>query len=262
MNAPAESLHQAKRNWSLYSRLSDDARGRLRRVWSRIRLNPTTASQLRYEVEMLMLRARCAVSISHRSKVLALAARRDLLVHLGCGNALLPGWVNVDCYPPRVQPGIEVLTVDMRTGLPFSDKCARAVFSEHFLEHLPVQIVGEVILPEIYRVLAPGGHVRIGVPNGEYFIDRYLQYRNGQQDPLFEQHREGSTPMTMLNEVAHSYGHYFLYDFETMRLMLEKVGFRDVRRGEPGRTDVPEFVGNDRLDDWRRAMTLYVEATR
>jgi predicted SAM-dependent methyltransferase len=225
-----------------------------------VRLNPTTPTQLRYELEMLFLRARCALSARQRGQIRNLSTRRGLLVHLGCGNALLPGWINVDCYPPPQESGIEILTVDMRRGLPFADGSVRAVFSEHFLEHLPVEIVRDVILREIRRVLEPGGVVRIGVPSGEYFIERYLQYRSGGTDALFEEHRNGATPMTMLNEIMHSYGHHYLYDFETLQRMLKQSGFTEVRRGTAGQTQVAEFRGKDRLDEWRRAMTLYVEA--
>lgn len=256
-----DDLHQVKKTWSPFDQLSSGARARLRRLWSGLGFNPLTASALRYEFDMVLLRARCALSPSHRRQVSELANGRSLLVHLGCGNALFPGWVNVDCYPPATRPGAKVITLDMRRGLPFASQTVAAIFTEHFLEHLPVTTVAQVILPEMRRILEPGGRVRIGVPDGEYFVNKYVEYRAGQVDPLFEQHRRGLSPMTMLNEIAHGFGHHFAYDFATMKAMLEASGFGEVHRTDAGVTTAPVFQGRDRIDEWRQAMSLYVEAT-
>jgi predicted SAM-dependent methyltransferase len=179
---------------------------------------------------------------------------------MGCGNALLPGWINLDCYPPTPVQGVEILTLDMRRGLPMANQSVAALFSEHFMEHLPLETVRSVILPEISRILEPAGTVRIGVPNGEYFIDQYIAYRDGRRDMLFDKNRDNRTPMTMLNDIAHGYGHYFVYDFETLAQMLGAAGFVNVRRCAPLDTNVEAFKDKDRVDAWRNAMTLYVEA--
>jgi predicted SAM-dependent methyltransferase len=168
----------------------------------------------------------------------------------------------MDCYPPPEAPGVEILMLDMRRRWPLADGSAVALFSEHFLEHLPFETVRGHIIREIFRVLEPGGHVRIGVPNGEYFVEQYVASQRGAADPLYEQAREGKSSMMMLNEIAHGHGHYFAYDFETMRQILEEAGFTCVRRMSPGGTDTEVFTGMDREDPWRKAMTLYVEALR
>jgi predicted SAM-dependent methyltransferase len=255
-------LHQVKQTWSPYDRLPKGLRAALRNRWQRLGLNPGTASALRYEFDMFLLRTRCALSGRHRQQLRELAARQDLLVHLGCGNALLPRWINLDCYPPERREQIEVLTVDMRRGLPFVDGSVAAVFTEHFLEHLPMPVVASVILPEVARILRPGGRIRIGVPNGEYFIDKYIEYRAGGSDPLFDRNRVPSTPMAMLNEIAHGYGHHFLYDFDTLKHLSQEAGLSQVTRCQPGVTSEPVFAGKDRADEWREAMSLYVEAVK
>ncbi len=254
------ALHQVQQSWSPYSRIPRGARSRLRQLWSSIGFNHGTASQLRYELDMVLLRSRCAMSVTFRRQVRRLAAGRHLLVHLGCGNALIPGWVNVDCYTPPPAKGVEVLTCDMRRGLPLTSGSVDAIFSEHFLEHLPFQTVAKTILPEMNRILAPGGRVRIGVPDGEYFVEQYLAHRSGKCDPLFDLHRGGKTPMIMLNEIAHGFGHHFAYDFETLAQLLRAAGFINVARRSPFTTESSHFEGKDRLDEWRNAMTLYAEA--
>lgn len=254
------ALHQVQSTWSPYSRISVATRSRLRRFWQSLGFNQDIATKLRYELDMALLRGRCAVGIAFRRQVRQLAARRNLLVHLGCGQALIPGWVNVDCYPPPRSEDIEILTFDVRRGMPMASGSVDAVFSEHFLEHLPLETVAATILPELRRILAPGGRLRIGVPDGGYFVEQYVAYRAGKRDPLYDKHRGDKTPMVMLNEIAHGFGHYFVYDFDTMAKLLREAGFVDVVRQRAHATDCAHFVDKDRIDDWRNAMTLYVEA--
>lgn len=259
-HVPDAALHQVKNSWSPYSKASEATRTRLRGLWARLGFNHDVASKIRYEMDMVLLRTRCTLSPSFSSQVRGIAARRHLLVHLGCGNALLQGWINLDCYPPPQSNNVEILTLDLRRGLPFSTGSVVALFSEHFLEHLPFETVRQVMLPEIRRVLEPGGKIRIGVPNGEYFVDQYVAFRAGKRDRLFERERSGKTPMTMLNEIAHGFGHYFVYDFDTFAGLLNATGFMNVRRCAPFDTQTDHFKGKDRVDAWRNAMTLYIEA--
>lgn len=253
-------LHQVKQTWSPYSRAPESLRQRLRALWQSMGFDHAAASSLRYEMDMLLLRTRCSLSRAYQRQVTDLAARREVLVHLGCGNALFKGWVNVDCYPPQPVPGVEILTLDMRRGLPFATGSVAAVFSEHFFEHLALDVVRTTILPEIRRILQPGGHLRIAVPDGEYFINQYLADRRGAADDVYRRESQGKTPMVMLNEIAHGYGHRFLYDYRTLSHFLADAGLVDVKRATVRDTEVPAFAGRDRNDDWRVAMSLYVEA--
>lgn len=255
-------LHQVENTWSPYDRLSQGARASLGRFWDHLGLNRDLATGLRYEMDMTLLRLRCAASPAYRRARREFARRKHLRLHLGCGSALLSGWINMDCYAPPVAPGTETLMLDMRRPWPLAAGSAVALFSEHFLEHLPFDTVRGHILKEIRRVLEPGGRVRIGIPNGEYFVDQYRASRSGAADPLYEQARQSKTPMMMLNEIAHGYGHYFVYDFETLGQILTEAGFDEIRRMKPGMTESDLFQGLDREDAWRRAMTLYVEARR
>jgi ribosomal protein L32 len=187
---PKEGLHQVQETWSLYSRLSQNTRSKLRSLWQKVGFNEDVASKLRYETEMAFLRGRCALSRRHKRQAHELAGRKHLQLHLGCGNALLPGWINMDCYPPEPIPGIEMLVIDMRCKWPIADESAKALFSEHFLEHLPFKTVSGHILQEMKRTLEPGGRIRIGVPNGEYFIEQYIASKNGTMDPLYNENRQ------------------------------------------------------------------------
>jgi predicted SAM-dependent methyltransferase len=184
-----------------------------------------------------------------RRRAAALARRRPLRLHLGSADSRLDRWVNVDLF----RPGRRLdLYWDLRRGIPFADGCVDAIFAEHLLEHLTLDD-GIGLLRECRRVLAPGGVVRIGVPDLERYVASYLK-----RDDLIDVVRPGRpTRAIALGEPFFLHGHRTMYDFETLRYALTQSGFGEVERSEfgGGRIDPsPDSPG-------RRAETLYVEAT-
>lgn len=92
------------------------------------------------------------------------------LLNVGCGARFHPAWVNVDASP--VSP--EVRAVDVRAGLPFNDGEFVAVYSSHVLEHLGADEAA-ALLEQMHRVLAPGGILRVVVPDLEAIAREYLR---------------------------------------------------------------------------------------
>jgi SAM-dependent methyltransferase len=66
-----------------------------------------------------------------------------------------------------------VIRHDLRKRLPFPDAGFDAVYSSHVLEHLAPEH-GEALIGEMHRVLAPGGVVRVVVPDLEGICREYL----------------------------------------------------------------------------------------
>jgi len=255
-------MHQVKSTWSPYHMSPASMQSKLRDIWNALGFDHQLATLFRYEFDMLLLRTFCRLSLSHKRKIQSLQKRERLKIHLGCGNAVLPDWLNLDCYPPKSPDNRDILIVDMRQGLPLADNTSMAFFSEHFLEHLPYATVKDTILPEIFRILTPAGVVRISVPDAQYFIRKYIDHMDGRPDPLFEKSRANKTHITMLNDVAHSYGHKFLYDFETMALLMKDAGFINISQSGFNKSKYPCFSGLDRDEEWRIAMSLYIEAEK
>src|SRR3954469_12089756 len=94
-----------------------------------------------------------------------LASGAPIRLHLGSGGHPIEGWVNIDVL--GMEPD---LYWDLRSGIPFPDGSAAAVFLEHVAEHFPLADVLDM-LEECRRVLAPGGVIRLGVPD----FGRYLR---------------------------------------------------------------------------------------
>lgn len=121
-------------------------------------------------------------------------------LNLGAGfNIAKPeeGWVNLDLRP---LPGIDIVQ-DMtqvpwkgKDGEPIPDGAFGFIDAIHILEHIPHQVAGSTIdglvlvMNECYRVLAPGGRMRVEVPavqgqgafqdptHCRYFVQRSMWY--------------------------------------------------------------------------------------
>jgi predicted SAM-dependent methyltransferase len=151
---------------------------------------------------------------------------------------------------------------DLRYGLPFGDCSAQLIFSEHLLEHLSERDAGALI-GECFRVLAPSGVIRLGVPDAELYLVSYAE-RNAE---FFAglRHLGGAvealeTPIQVVNQMFRMGGHHlFAWDFQLLSCTLQRQGFANVKRFAPGDSSMPDLC----LDDPERAFeTLYVEATK
>ncbi len=89
-------------------------------------------------------------------------------IHLGCGKRSIPGLVHVDQVAfPHVDH-----VVDLRDLSVFADASASLVYACQVLEYFDADEVGGV-LNEWSRVLAPGGILRLSVPNFRTITDLY-----------------------------------------------------------------------------------------
>ena len=101
-------------------------------------------------------------------------ARGKKLLNVGCGERIHEDWVNLDLVPRR--PG--VIAHDIRSGLPFADNSFSAVYHSHVLEHMR-RSAAPALLRECYRVLEPGGILRVVVPDLETIAALYLKNLEG-----------------------------------------------------------------------------------
>src|SRR5713226_7089105 len=97
-------------------------------------------------------------------------ARTRMLLNLGCGERCHPDWINVDLTAGRSG----VIAHDLAKGIPFSSESADAVYLAALFEHIRRNDAAS-FLREIYRVLKPGGIVRVGVPDFEKICRIYLE---------------------------------------------------------------------------------------
>ena len=148
-------------------------------------------------------------------------------LQIGCGRNPMKGWLNTDISL------LCVYGVYMDAGKPFPlpDASFNYVYSEHLFEHLTYhQAVN--MLKESYRVLKPGGVIRITTPNLQFLLGLYQE----PEKPIHKEYIEYSTknagipatPVYMINRFHTAWGHKIIYDKETLKDLLEQAGFKDI----------------------------------
>jgi predicted SAM-dependent methyltransferase len=160
-----------------------------------------------------------------------------LRLHLGSGQAPLPGWINIDL---QRLPGVDRV-LDVRRGLPFEN--VAAIYGEHFLEHLELQ-EGLACLVECRRVLAPDGILRISTPNLDWVLASHYRYGGwGSED-------EAVSDCFSMNRAFHGWGHRFLYNRQALAAAFRAAGFSTITMHRYGESDVPELAGLERHEKW------------
>jgi predicted SAM-dependent methyltransferase len=131
-------------------------------------------------------------------------------------------------------------------GLPFPDNSVHYVYSSHFLEHL-YKDDAKRLLRDAYRVLTPGGKIRLCVPDLEYVLSLFRKGDSERALTFFFDDKKG-----------YFYTHKYMYNFELLRALLNEVGFDHVIRCSYKTGEVPDIEKLDNKPD----ETLYVEATK
>lgn len=95
------------------------------------------------------------------------------LLNLGCGSSFNKNWTNVDF----VSHSNHVISHNLQEGIPFPDSSFTFVYHSHVLEHFP-KSKAKAFLDECYRVLIPGGIIRVVIPDLEAIASNYIRYLN------------------------------------------------------------------------------------
>lgn len=156
-------------------------------------------------------------------------------LHLGCGGSRPEGWLNTDaCRLPGV------VRMDATSPFPFEEGSFSYVYSEHMIEHVPFK-KAKAMVGECYRVLKPGGMIRIVTPDLASLIKLNQPSLNeSQKEYLSFFYREfigddqPATPVGVLNAQFRMWGHQFLYDEATLRDLLADAGFSTIKRWPVG----------------------------
>jgi predicted SAM-dependent methyltransferase len=175
-------------------------------------------------------------------------------LNIGCGPEVEPEFINLDYF---WHPKVDICWDITRKAYPLEDNSLEGIFTEHCLEHISYE-AGLKNMKEFYRMLKPGGVVRIIVPDAEIYLDSYQKKKAG--FPVTLPYGESEpTAIYSINRIFREYGHQFIYDFETMKLLLQEAGFQNVKkmRYQEGK-DARLLVEHEE----RKIESLYVEAIK
>ena len=212
-------------------------------------------------------------------------------VHIGCGFTAPAEWMNFDVSPtlraerlpiigrllgrlagnPQYFPA-NVRHGDIIRGLPLPDGTVSAIYASHVLEHLAFDDLGKA-LDNCFRMLRPGGVLRLVVPDLEARARAYLESRaNGVDDAgnvFLERCGLGTKrrPRRIMDRLRATFGnsaHLWMWDEGSMREALLRAGFRRINRVGPRQWADPMFtlVEDDRRLTANGAAELTLEATK
>lgn len=230
------------------------------------------ASSLRHAAAVLRAELRQTLRGVGSTRRLARAAR-DLAdplvkVHLGSGDDIRSGWLNVDMSAGRTAreraraagAGTALVLHDLRRGLDLPARSCSHIYSSHLLEHLEFPQAVR-LLRDCHRALAPGGVFRAALPDFRRIATAYVENDASFFDliDIREAFPHNSPGMHALidyvNYAAYQSGeHRMLYDADKLNRTLLAAGFTNVREcGYDEALDPDSHV--------RRRYSFYVEGT-
>ena len=167
-------------------------------------------------------------------------SQRPRLRRVAEAVGVLPDWASDTEWPPNI------VVHDLRKPLPFPDGFAAAIYGSHVLEHLYLD-EAERLLAECFRVLRPGGILRLVVPDLRAVVDEYLGERpfaDSEQKAaelsradrmnerlgLRDRHApQGNPAYRTYAALKDFHSHKWMYDAESLTARFEAAGFGDVR---------------------------------
>ena len=170
-------------------------------------------------------------------------------LNLGCGAQVVDGWLNVDyALGARIskipiirelaqKTGIFHTTWDKRIYLtnltkdfPWEDNSIETIYSSHTLEHFTRE-QGKHFLRECYRVLQPGGTIRIVIPDLAHIVNSYQDKEILAENFLDELHvlyENGTQSKSKLKRKLAPFIHFphkCMYDTDALIRTFKSVGF-------------------------------------
>jgi predicted SAM-dependent methyltransferase len=196
---------------------------------------------------------RAYVRLAGRRQIAAyLSATKCPRLNLGCGYNVLDGWMNVDLEGGRHG----TIFMDATSTWPLPDNAFDAILCEHMIEHVPKD-AGIHLLAEAFRVLLPGGRIRVITPDLSavaklVFNPAVPEYREYLEFLAKFHDKAEMSGCDAVNVMFYCYGHKYIYTRDELKLHFRLTGFDDVvesRGGQPvhalfyGVEDHPNLTG-------------------
>jgi len=103
---------------------------------------------------------------------------KPLKLNVGCGEAKLEGFINID-LAARVKP--DLICDITKKSLPYKAGTVDEIHFLHCIEHIESKHHSKIIL-EFFRVLKPGGFLILAYPEFEICVTRYLKNHQGRRE--------------------------------------------------------------------------------
>jgi len=159
-------------------------------------------------------------------------------LHIGCGKAYIPGWVNVD-----IISDVHADIYSNALALPYERESIDLIYASHVLEHFDRRLVLSA-LTHWYSLLKKEGILRLAVPDFEAIVEEYndsfcdvgglLGLLYGGQDHVLNIHR-------------------IAFDYPYLTKLLTTAGFVMTRRWNWRETE------HSHIDDYSQAYLPHMD---
>jgi predicted SAM-dependent methyltransferase len=150
----------------------------------------------------------------------------------------------------------------------YGSECCENIFADNVLEHLDRES-GGLLVARAYDALSLGGVLRITTPDLNSIAVKYLEGapEDVQQiaEDLVEHNLDIRLPSDLLRITYTAFGHHkgIIYDFKSLKFLLESVGFSNVTKFAPGLSSTPTLTNLEsrvgKSDAWSQ---MAIEATK
>jgi predicted SAM-dependent methyltransferase len=202
-------------------------------------------------------------------------------LQLGAGSNDLPDWLNSEGFVPTSfthsrKIASNYIFLDVCQRFPFEDNSVDYIFHEHVIEHLNYH-QGQFMLHECFRILKPGGRIRIATPDLEMFIGVFGGKLSAERSRFLNEyvrfnsevwsadlvHVQNNKAVFTLNHALRAWGHQFIYDYSTLSDATKTIGFVGITREEAQKSQDIHLANLELRGDFVNMFgTLIVEAIK
>lgn len=156
----------------------------------------------------------------------------------------------------------DIRWADATRRIPVPDASVDVLYTSHMVEHLTRDEARE-FFAEALRVLAPGGILRVAVPDLDYHVHLYGEH--GDANRFVEGlHMAGARPESFIGKVKQllvgERQHHWMYTGRSLAQALGEAGFKTVVVLAPGSTGIADPGQLDLAE--RAPESVFVEATK
>ncbi|HET7416421.1 MAG TPA: methyltransferase domain-containing protein [Solirubrobacterales bacterium] len=172
----------------------------------------------------------------------------------GCGTEPEPGWINSDI---KEDPTVDI-SCDILEGLPLETGSIEYAVSIHALPELRLPDLVPALM-ELRRVLAPGGVLRLALPDLDRAIDAYRRGDSAYFHLIPDEDARSLSSKMIVQMLWYGYSKS-LFTHEFIAELLQRAGFDAIEHCEFRQT-ASEFEEIVELDN-RPEESLFVEARK